>query len=99
MGEFVSTGHGVASLPWDAANTVEPNRKVEISMAPTKAKSRKQSCSQALFQYKIDRQGSRSRQFDVKLDVVYSVELAWEAKRGRRNRFKVCEKQCFQLLV
>src|SRR6218665_98572 len=38
------------------------NRKLEISRAPTKAKSREPAYSHALIQYKIDRQRVRSRE-------------------------------------
>src|SRR6218665_3193747 len=41
---------------------VNRNRKLQISRAPTKAKSQEPAYSQALNQNKIDRQQSRSRE-------------------------------------
>jgi len=38
------------------------NRRLKISIAPTKAKSRKQAYSQALVQNKIDRQEVKYRE-------------------------------------
>jgi len=44
------------------------NRKLEISTAPTTAKSREPAYSQALVQSKIDRQGVRSRESGKQAD-------------------------------
>jgi len=65
------------------------NRKLEISTAPTKAKSREPAYSQALIQNKIGRQRVRSRDSGRQAGsqtaigwMVFGVETGMEA--GRR---------------
>ena len=52
------------SFSWHKTETAETpnNRKLQISTAPTNAKSQEPAYSKALNQNKIDRQGARSRE-------------------------------------
>src|SRR6218665_2287640 len=64
------------------------NSKLEISTAPTKAKSREPAYSQALVQNKIDRQRVRSRESGRQTIrrlwwMVFGGETGWEL--GRRG--------------
>jgi len=59
------------------------NRKLEIS---TKAKSREEAYSQALFQNKIDRQRVRSRESDRLWWIVLELRRGWSQEAGRRLR-------------
>ena len=63
-------------------------RKLKISTAPTKAKSREPAYSRALIQNKIDRQGvevQRGRQADGQKAMVNGL-WSWDGKGGREKR-------------
>jgi len=82
------------------------NRKLDISTAPTKARSREPACSQALVQNKIDRQRVRSRESGRQTArrlwwMVFGVETGrevwrreWEIQktRGEEKPFKQIQK-------
>jgi len=60
LSEVADLCYKLSSSP--AIVIVGPNRKLEISTAPTKAKSREPAYSQALVQNKIDRHRVRFRE-------------------------------------
>src|SRR6218665_652377 len=72
-----------------------PNRKLDISTAPTKARSREPAYSQALIQNKIDRQRVRSRESDRQTvrrlwGMMFGVETGREVGRKRTNQDRIC---------
>jgi len=80
------------------------NHKLEISRAPTKAKSREPAYSQALNQNKIDRQRSKSRESGRQTVrrlwwMVFGVETEREVWGRRWIRIGFAEEQCFQFGV
>ena len=75
------------------------NRKLNISTAPTKARSREPAYSQALIQNKIDRQRVRPRESGRQ-----TVRRLWwmlfGVETGRRQiRIGFVEEQCFKFGV
>ena len=85
---FIFKDFGHLPKPSPTYHTSSRNRKLEISTAPTKAKSWEPAYSQALNQNKIDRLRSESRESGRQTArwlwwMVFGVEMGWEA-RGRR---------------
>src|SRR5688572_29440711 len=77
------------------------NRKLDISKAPTKAKSRKPAYSQALNQNRIDRQRSKSRESGRQTVrrlrwMMLRVEMAREVRGREGIGIGFVKKQCFQ---
>ena len=72
------------------------NRKLEISRAPTKAKSREPAYSQALNQNRIDRQGSRIQTVRRLRWMMFRVEMAREVRGREGIGIGFVKKQCFQ---
>ena len=87
------------------------NRKLNISTAPTKTRSREPAYSQALIQNKIDRQRVRyresGRQEESQSDgyggwcnlLVFGVETGREVGRRGQMRIGFVEEQCFEFEV
>ena len=82
---------------------INRNRKLEISTAPTKAKSREPVYSQALIQNKINRQRVRSRESDRQSTIarrlwwmVFGVKTGREVGRRGWIRIGFVEKQGFK---
>ena len=80
------------------------NRKLLISIAPTKAKSQEPAYSQVLNQNKIDRQRSRSRESGRQTVrrlwwMVLGVETGMEVWGWRWIRIGFAKEQCFQFGV
>ena len=63
------------------------NRKLDISTAPTKARSREPAYSQALILNKIDRQRVKSRESASQTAMVYGV-WSWDVEGGREEEDK-----------
>ena len=80
------------------------NRKLDISTAPTKARSREPAYSQALIQNKIDRQRVRSRELGRQTVrrlwwMVFGVETGREVGGRGQIRIGFVEEQCFKFGV
>ena len=79
--------------------SINRNRKLEISTAPTKAKSREPAYSQALVQNKSIGSGSDSEsQADSRTAMVDGV-WSWDGEGGREKRIGFVEEQYFKLGV
>ena len=78
----------ILPIKWEKRNVREKclgyrNRKLQISTAPTKAKSLEPSYSQALNQNKIDRQGSHNPESQTAIRLWLRVKMMFRVKTER----------------
>src|SRR6218665_118552 len=69
-------------------HSVIPNRKLEISRAPTKAKSQEPAYSQALVQTKIDRQRVKARYLRLSPVIVIVIVIVNSKLLKRHSKAK-----------
>jgi len=78
------------------------NRKLGISIAPTKAKSREPAYPQALSQNEIDREGPKSVESGrQKVRQLRRLWWSWDGKGGRKKRmtqYRICWRPVFVCL-